>query len=108
LGGDETLLNGTLASAPAQRCRMAQAKCFDSKIMTQPSVFPEKGVKFSDQNNLRAISVSIKRFFRSIFGRRAAGRSRGRAALSRLLRQSTPTLAGLDKLKCVGLILNAL
>jgi hypothetical protein len=33
---------------------IAQATCFDSKIMAQPFVFTEKRFKFSDQNTMRA------------------------------------------------------
>jgi hypothetical protein len=31
----------------------AQAKCFDSKIMAQPSFFTENSFKFLDQNTMR-------------------------------------------------------
>jgi hypothetical protein len=33
-----------------------QARCFDSKIMAQPSVFTDNSIKFSDQDNICARS----------------------------------------------------
>jgi hypothetical protein len=45
---------GARADTGAGSADIAQAKCFDSKIMARPSVFNESSFAFSDQNNVRA------------------------------------------------------
>jgi hypothetical protein len=41
-------------NAHKRNASIAQARCFDSKIMAQPSVFTENSFKFSGQNTMRA------------------------------------------------------